>query len=371
MGLSVAAARSIVGQFALEGEIVSVAALAGGHINESFRVDVEAGGGGRAYLLQALNRRVFPHPDLVMDNVTRVTRHLASRLEAAGVADRERRALRLVPTRRGVNDWYKEPDGRCWRAFPFITGAVTLDRARTPEDGCKAGRAFGDFLRQLAAYDGPALHKTLPGFHDASARFARLERAARADSCRRAAAAAAEIEAAMAQRSLADVLPPLIESGEVPRRIVHNDAKIANVLLDERTGEPLCVVDLDTVMPGSALWDFGDLVRSTVSDAAEDEEDPARVEVRVPVFAALVRGYFEAAGTLLVPRERALLGFAGRLITLEQAVRFLTDHLEGDHYYRIARPGHNLVRCRAQLALFHALSAHAVQLDAIVAEQGD
>jgi Ser/Thr protein kinase RdoA (MazF antagonist) len=366
--VSDAAARAIVERFALEGAVVSVAPLAGGHINDSYRVDARAGDGTRAYLLQSLNPRVFARPDLVMENVSRVTRHLASRLESAGVPDRERRSLTLIPVRRGP-DWHTEADGTCWRVFRFITGTVVLDRARDPEDACNAGRAFGSFLRLLADYDGLPLHETIPGFHDTAARFVRLEAAAQADPCRRAGAARQEIEAVLARRPLADVLPPLLASGEIPRRIVHNDAKISNVLLDERTGEALCVIDLDTVMPGSALWDFGDMVRSMTSVAAEDEEDLARVGVQVPMFAALVRGYLEAAGTLLVPRERALLGFAGRLITLEQAVRFLTDHLEGDRYYRIARPGHNLARCRTQLALLQSLDERGAELEAIVAEQ--
>ncbi|MGE5742951.1 MAG: phosphotransferase enzyme family protein [Gemmatimonadota bacterium] len=364
-----AAARSIAERFALEGEIVSVVPLAGGHISHSYRVDVQAGDANRPFLLQSLNRRVFPRSDLVMENVSRVTRHLSSRLAAASVADRERRALTLVPTRRGA-DWHSEADGTCWRVFRFITGTVVHDRARDPQDAGSAGRAFGEFLRLLADDDSPPLHETIPGFHDTAARFARLEAVARADPCRRAASARQEIAAVMAQRSLADVLPPLMASGEVPQRIVHNDAKISNVLLDERTGEALCVIDLDTVMPGSALWDFGDLVRSMTSPTAEDEEDLAQVGVRVPMFTALARGYLDGAGTLLVPRERELLGFAGRLITLEQAVRFLTDHLEGDRYYRIERPGHNLVRCRTQLALLQSLTEHAAELDAIVAEQG-
>lgn len=367
--MNVAAARALAEQFALEGEIVSVAALPGGHINDSYRVDVQSDGGNRAYLLQALNPRVFPRPDLVMENVSRVTRHLARRLEAAGVPGRERRALSLVPTRRG-SAWHLAADGTCWRMFRFIMGTVVLDRACDPQDAQVAGRAFGDFLRLLSDYDGPPLHETLPGFHDTAARFARLEGAVEADPCRRAAAAGGAIEALMARRPLADVLPPLIASGEIPLRIVHNDAKISNVLLDERTGEALCVIDLDTVMTGSTLWDFGDLVRSLTSPTAEDEEDLARVGVRVPMFAALARGYLEVAGTLLVPRERELLGFAGRLITLEQAVRFLTDHLEGDRYYRIERPGHNLVRCRTQLALLQSLDEKAAELDAIVAQQG-
>jgi Ser/Thr protein kinase RdoA (MazF antagonist) len=170
----------------------------------------------------------------------------------------------------------------------------------------------------------------------------------------------------MNQRQLADVLPPLLRSGAVPSRIAHNDAKLSNVLFDERSDEPLCVVDLDTVMPGSALYDFGDLVRSVTSPTLEDEEDLSRVCVRVPMFEALARGYFKAAGAVLIPVERDLLAFAGRLITLEQAVRFLTDHLEGDRYYRIARPGHNLIRARTQLRLLESLTEREGELKEII-----
>lgn len=355
MGLTAAAVQTIAERFAISGDVASVTPLPGGHINDSYRVGVRRGGGPHAYLLQALNPRVFPRPTLVMENVARVTRHMAAR--KPGVPT-------LVPTHDGA-DWHGEPDGTCWRMFVFVDGVVH-EVARGPEDARSAGRAFGEFLRLLADYDGPPLHETIAGFHDTAARFARLEGAVHADPCRRVDEARGEIEAVMTRRPLADVLPPLVASGEIPRRIVHNDAKIANVLLDERTAEPLCVVDLDTVMPGSALWDFGDLVRSTVSPTAEDEEGLARVGVRLPLFAALVRGYLQEAGPLLVPRERALLGFAGRLVTLEQAVRFLTDHLEGDRYYRVARPGHNLVRCRTQLALLRSLESHASELDGLV-----
>jgi aminoglycoside phosphotransferase (APT) family kinase protein len=210
------------------------------------------------------------------------------------------------------------------------------------------------------------LTETIPGFHDTAARFERLEQAVRKDVRRRVAGARLQIELAMNQRPLADVLPPLLRSGAVPIRIAHNDAKLANVLFDEQTGEPLCVVDLDTVMPGSALYDFGDLIRSVTSPTREDEEDLLQVGVRVPLFEALARGYIETAGAVLTPAERGHLVFAGRLITLEQAVRFLTDHLEGDRYYRIARPEHNLVRARTQLRLYESLTRGEAELQEII-----
>ena len=250
--------------------------------------------------------------------------------------------------------------------FVFVPGATVHQRVESPADARAAGRAFGRFLRLLAD-NPPALHETIPGFHDTRGRFARLEAARRADVCHRAAAIGPELDEMLAARAVADVLPPLIASGALPTRVVHNDAKIGNVLLDERTGEPLCVIDLDTVMPGSVLYDFGDLVRSSTSPAAEDAVDLASVAVRLDLFEALTRGYVETAGPVLTHQERALLGFSGRLITLEQAIRFLTDHLEGDRYYRIERAGHNLSRCRAQLALYRSLTQQEAKLTTILA----
>lgn len=365
MGVSDATLRAIAARFALDGEIEGIRPLPGGHINESYRVDVEREGRVRRYLLQRLNPQVFPRPELVMENVARVTGHIAKRLQEEGAAGRERRAPTLVPTREG-RGWHTEPDGTCWRALPFVSGAVTRERARSPADARVAARAFGGFLRLLADLEDPPLHETIPGFHDTAARIARLEAVARADPCGRAGEAREALDALMAQRALAEMLPPLLASGAVPRRIAHNDAKLANVLLDERTGEALCVVDLDTVMPGSALFDFGDMVRSMTSPTVEDEEEPARVGVRLPFFEALVRGYLGAAGALLTPVERDLLPFAGRLLTFEQGVRFLTDHLDGDRYYRVRRPGHNLARCRTHLALLRSLTLEAPRLEAIV-----
>jgi aminoglycoside phosphotransferase (APT) family kinase protein len=347
--------------FTLAGSVSRVAPLPGGHINDSYRVDA----GSESYLLQRLNPHVFPDAGPVMDNVSRVTGHVATRLRAAGVADWRRRTLTLVPARTGA-DWVRDGEGAAWRLFGFITGTLVRERAESPADAMGAGRSFGEFLRLLADYHGAPLTETIPGFHDTAARFERLEQAVRKDARRRVAGARLEIGLAMNQRQLADVLPPLLRSGAVPIRIAHNDAKLSNVLFDEKTGEPLCVVDLDTVMPGSALYDFGDLVRSVTSPTPEDEEDLSQVGVRVPLFEALARGYLETAGAVLTPAERGRLVFAGRLITLEQAVRFLTDHLEGDRYYRIARPEHNLVRARTQLRLYESLIGCQEELQEIV-----
>lgn len=356
--------RAALRQFALEGEPVGIGPFPGGHINDSYRVTVRRGAARLTYVLQRINPAVFPDPARVMENVVRVTQHLTRRLQASGVGDWRRRVIALVPARDGAS-WVTDPDGGNWRLYPFIDARVT-ERAHTPSEAHAAAGAFGQFLQLLADYGGPPLHETIPGFHDTRTRYAALDRAVAADAGARVVGARAEIDAVLAQRALADVLPPLLESGEVPLRVVHNDAKISNVLFDAATGEALGVVDLDTVMPGSALHDFGDLVRSMASPTDEDETHLERVGVRLEFFAALARGFLEAAGVILTPRERELLVFAGRLATLEQAVRFFTDYLDGDHYYRTTRPRQNLDRGRAQLRLFDSLTARAGELEAIV-----
>jgi len=242
-----------------------------------------------------------------------------------------------------------------WRVYPFISRTSVREHVATRTQARQTGRAFGTFQRLLASYDGPPLHETIQCFHDTARRVQALERAVCDDWAGRVAGAREEIADALAHRELAAVLPPLLASGAVPARIAHNDAKSSNVLLDERTGKALCVVDLDTVMPGSALYDFGDLVRSATSPTAEDEPDTTRVGARLELFEGLAEGFIEEAGGILTRAERGLLVLAGRIITFEQAVRFLTDHLDGDRYYRTGYPGHNLVRCRTQLALLASL----------------
>jgi Ser/Thr protein kinase RdoA (MazF antagonist) len=341
-------------RFDVEGRLVSLLPHAAGLINESWVATLETPAGARRFLLQRINRHVFPRPEQVMANMMRITRHLAARLAGDGIADIHRRVLTVVATREGA-PFHVDAVGETWRLVRWIEGARSAGRADTAGRACEAARAFGRFLRLLADLPGPRLHEVVPGFHDTPARLAALERVVAADPAGRAGSCRAEVAALLDRRPLAFAIADRVAGGELVVRPVHNDAKIANVLRDEVTGEALAVVDLDTVMPGLALHDFGDLVRSTVSDSAEDETDPCRVVVRVPVFEALARGFAEGAGDALSPLERSLLATAAEVITYEQALRFLTDHLDGDRYYRIERPGHNLDRARAQLRLLESL----------------
>jgi len=358
--------RNIAGHFAVEGELTAVEPFGGGHINESFLLTYRHEGGVARFLLQHLNQAVFPSPALVMDNIRRVTGHIRRQLESSAGTDLGRRLLRLVHTHDG-SPCCRDGAGGCWRLYVFIEGTRGCQTVDTPELAERAGRAFGRFQALLIDIPGPRLHETIPGFHHTPSRFAALERAIQADPHGRLSAARAEAQYASRHRPLAAVLSDLHEAGDIPERVVHNDAKIGNLLLDARTGEPLCVVDLDTVMPGLAPHDFGDMVRSMTCPAPEDETDLSRVEVSMPLFEALARGYLQAAAAFLTPAERANLLTAGKLITLEQGVRFLTDFLNGDTYYRIQRPNHNLDRCRTQFRLFASIVRHEREMARFVA----
>jgi aminoglycoside phosphotransferase (APT) family kinase protein len=368
-GSSLDDAAAVLARFAVPGRLLSLEPHMSGLINHSWLARCDAPGGPHRYLLQQINRHVFHRPDEVMENMDRVTRHVASQLVRAGVPDAGRRVLSLVPTLDGASH-HVDGAGETWRLVPWVEGTRSTERATTEGEARETARAFGRFLAQLQDLPGPPLHETIAGFHDTPARLAAFERAVAADRVSRAAGCRGETEALLDRRALASALALPAARGEIPVRPAHNDAKIANVLFDEATGEALCVVDLDTVMPGLSLHDFGDLARSAVSDSDEDERDLARVSVRVPVFAALAHGFVEGAGAALSSAERGLLVAGAEVIVYEQALRFLADHLDGDRYYRTSRPGHNLDRARSQLRLLESLEAVEPELRRIVAALG-
>jgi len=368
MGLTVPPElEAVSAAFDFAGEVVACEPFGGGHINDSFRLTCRAPEGTTGYLLQRINARVFRAPARVMENIQRVTEHVARRLAVTGIADLTRRTLTLTATKAGAA-FHRAADGACWRAYRFIERTRVHALVETPAQAEQAGRAFGEFQRLLADLPPPRLHETIADFHNTPARFEAFDRACAADVCQRVRRATAEIEFARQHRPLADVLLDLQRRGAIPERVVHNDAKITNVLLDEDSGEALCIVDLDTVMPGLSLYDFGDMVRSMTCPAPEDETDLARVEVQPSLFAALARGYVSAAGAFLTAAERAHLVTAGELITLEQGVRFLTDYVAGDTYYKTRHPEHNLERCRAQFNLLQSLQRQEHELSRIVAD---
>jgi Ser/Thr protein kinase RdoA (MazF antagonist) len=349
----------IVRHFEIAGEFQNATPYGSGHINDTFRVTLQDAGRPLSVILQRINTSIFKNPVALMENIERVTAHLASRVGAEPGS--ERRVLRLIPERDG-KAWHVDENCGFWRAYSFIDGAHSYDSVESTEQAVQAARAFGQFQRLLADLPEPRMHDTIPDFHHTPKRLAALERAIAADTVDRAALANREIEFVMSRSSIVNVL---LEAG-LPERVTHNDTKFNNVLLDDVTGEGICVIDLDTVMPGLAAYDFGDMVRTTTSPAQEDERDLGKVTMQFPMFEALVRGYLSTAGDFLTKREKQFLAFSGKLITFETGIRFLTDFLCGDTYFKVHREGHNLDRCRTQFKLVESIEQQEEQMNRLV-----
>jgi hypothetical protein len=353
--------RAVARQFQLYGEFLHAQPYGAGHINDTYCAVFDQGGAPLRYICQRINHKIFQRPVLLMENIQRVTAHLGGKLKLAGRRDLSRAVLTLIPARDG-RAWHQDPEGNYWRVYIFIEKALAYDAVETPAQAFAAARAFGHFQKLLADLPAPRLHDTIPDFHHTPARMARLEEAVAADPMNRAKLAAPEIHFALRHKPLAGVL---LAAG-LPERVTHNDTKFNNVMLDQATGEGLCVIDLDTVMPGLALYDFGDMVRTTTSPAKEDETDLSKVEMQWPMFEALLQGYLASAADFLTPGEWRHLAFSGKLITFEIGLRFLTDFLEGDTYFKVHRPGHNLDRCRTQFKLVESIERQEPQMNQLV-----
>ena len=355
---------SIFRQFQLEGDLLEVAPDSSGHINDTFVSRVRTQTGVRRYIHQKINSHVFIHPEQVMENIVRVTQHARAQIEAQG-GDPLRQTLTLVPTLEG--GWYTvSPDGETWRTYHMIEGARTVDVPENPGQVYHAARAFGQFQRLLSSLPGDSLHETILNFHHTPRRFATFVRVVADDAFNRVHLARPEIDFILAREADTSVAVEAMARGELPMRVTHNDTKLNNVLIDDRTGEGICVLDLDTVMPGTVLYDFGDMVRAGTATAAEDEPDLNKVGLNLGLFRQLASGYTETARDFLSPLEWELLPFGGKLITLEQSIRFLTDYLQGDTYYKIHRPAQNLDRARVQIKLVAEMEAAMGEMRAIV-----
>jgi aminoglycoside phosphotransferase (APT) family kinase protein len=345
---------AIAKQFQTPGRFVSAEPYGNGHINDTYAATYEQAGSLCRYIHQRINHDVFKDPIAVMANIQRITEHVRRKLTEQSVSDLDRQTLTLVPTWDDLM-YYRDPGGNVWRTYWFIGNARTYDVVESPAQAYQGGKAFGHFQQLLEDLPGPRLIETIPDFHHTPKRFAALKQAIEADVVNRAKSAQVEIDFALQHEAMVDVLLDLQARGQIPERVTHNDTKINNVMLDNETGQGLCVVDLDTVMPGLALYDFGDMVRTATCLAAEDERDLSKVIMEMPLFEALARGYLEAAGAFLNETEKRYLAFSGKLITFEIGIRFLTDYLAGDTYFKIHRQGHNLDRCRTQLKLVQSI----------------
>ncbi len=348
--------RHISKQFQIYGEILHAETLKIGHINETYTATYDQGGTRVRYIHQKINRNVFKNPHAVMKNVMRVTTHIRKKQELLAPRDVTRRSLIIIPTRDGAS-YYENGNKEVWRTFVFVEGVETYEAVQTPEQAFQAGRAFGEFQSLLVDLPGGRLHETIPNFHNTRKRFTALQQALQKDHYNRARDAKAEIDFALKHEPIVDVLLSAMAKGRIPERVTHNDTKFNNVMLDVLTGEAMCIVDLDTVMPGCALYDFGDMVRTTTSPTLEDEPDLSKVTMQMPMFKKLAEGYLSTAGRFLTKPEKSFIAFSGKLITFEIGLRFLTDFLSGDTYFRIHRPGHNLDRCRTQFKLVESIES--------------
>ncbi len=333
--------KEIIKAFAVEGRAICCVPFGTGHINGTWLLVTNR---PHLYILQRVNTSIFPAPEGLMRNIVRVTGHLRRK------DPDPRHVLTLVPTLTGDLFLDRKEKG-FWRMYEYITDGVCLDRAETAEDFRLSGKAFGTFQRQMADFPAEELTEVIPGFHDTPGRYAALHRALQEDREGRAASVRRETDFFLGREGEAGLLMSMLQRGELPRRVTHNDTKLNNVMLDEATREPLCILDLDTVMPGLAATDFGDSIRFGASTAAEDEPDAGRVHLDLALYEAYARGFLGACGGELTPEELETLPDGARLITLENGVRFLTDYLEGDHYYHTERQGQNLDRTRTQIAL--------------------
>ncbi|MBN2264555.1 MAG: aminoglycoside phosphotransferase family protein [Candidatus Aminicenantes bacterium] len=356
--------ESICASFAVEGRWISTCPIPSGHINDTYCSRFEAGGAIVQYVNQRINHHVFREPELLMANIERVTRFARQCIVAAG-GDPDRETLTIVPTRE-ERSYLRTPEGTYWRMFRFINGARTYDRVEDVRHVYAASKAFGGFQKMLAQLPGGRLHETIPDFHHTRKRYDAFLASVEFDPRGRAAAVKPEIDFILAREKDTGVVVEGLASGRIPERVTHNDTKLNNVMIDDRTGAGVCVIDLDTVMPGSVLYDFGDSVRLGAATAAEDEPDLAKVGFDLGLFDRLAAGYLDAARDFLVPAETELLVFAARLLTLECGMRFLTDHLKGDVYFKIHRPGHNLDRARTQFKLVAEMERQESAMDAVV-----
>ena len=350
------AMQQVISQFQLEGAPVRCDRYGNGHINETYLLETDA---PHAYILQKVNRHVFPDVAGLMRNIIAVTSFLRQQTPDP------RRVLTLVPTKE--NEMYHvDTEGETWRVYEFVTDSLCLDRPENEYDLQQSGFAFGTFQNQLAAFPAQTLVEIVPHFHDTPARYSQLREAIRLDKAGRVKEAGAEIDQYLACEKYAGFLMDLLGKGELPLRVTHNDTKLNNVLLDASTRTPLCVIDLDTVMPGLAANDFGDSIRFGAATAREDEQDLSKVSMSLQLFEAYARGFLSACGERLTPLEKETLPMGALLMTLECGSRFLADYLNGDVYFHNARPGQNLQRARTHIRMVHDMEGKLNRMHKVI-----
>lgn len=347
----------IIPNFSIDGDVLSIEPLTSGHINTTYHVQIrEADGCVSQYTLQRINKYVFHDPIAVMENILNVTAHIKKALVAEG-ADVERQSLTVILSRDGL-PYYLDGDNEYWRLYRYIADAHTLNFVQNPRQLYNAGFGFGRFQQMLSDFPIETLHETIPQFHNTRLRYEQLMDAVARDECGRAAEVLPEIEFFRAREQELSMLVHMTENGEMPLRVTHNDTKFNNILIDDATNEALSVIDLDTVMPGLLVHDFGDAIRYAANTAEEDETDLTRVSLDLDAYRHFSDGFLTALRDRITPVEFRMLPWGAKIITMELSMRFLADHLNGDKYFKIHRANHNLDRARCQLKLAQSMEEH-------------
>jgi len=348
--------QEVAGAFCYEGTLMSATEFGNGHINDTYLLTYEIGKMGiMNVILQRMNKNVFPKPEELMENMVGVTNFLKKKIVAAG-GNQYRETLTVIPTKDG-KAYYKDETGEYWRSFVYITDTTSYDLPENKEVFYQCAYAFGNFQNMLADYPAETLYEPIVNFHNTKARFETFKKAVEVDVKGRAASVRDEIAFVLEREADAVYFTNLQEAGELPLRVTHNDTKLNNIMVDNATGKGICVIDLDTVMPGLAMNDFGDSIRSGASTAAEDEKDLSKVSCDMELFEIYAKGFIEGCGGRLTTKEIELLPMGAKIMTFECGMRFLTDYLQGDVYFKIHRPEHNLDRCRTQFKLVADMEA--------------
>lgn len=354
----------ILSSYSFDGSYVGYSKIIAGHINSTFSLQFELDGKIKQYVAQMINTSVFKNPVQLMENMVNVTCHLAEKTKASG-GDVERETLYAICANDG-KPYHIMSDGSFWRCVNFITDAYSCNTVENPQIFFNAGAAFGDFMSKLSDFPGETLYETIPDFHNTKKRFENFLIALENNKANRKAFVKEETKFVLERKSDTEKLVKLIEDGKLPIRVTHNDTKINNIMFDNTTNKGLCVLDLDTVMPGLSLYDFGDAIRAGAGTAAEDEKDASKMKLDTELFKAYTDGYLSTAGKSLTPLEIENLVFSAKLLTLECGIRFLTDYLDGDVYFHTDYPEHNLVRARTQFALVEDMEKKKDEMESIV-----
>lgn len=354
----------IAENFDILGKCISAVPYGEGHINSTYLATFDEVTNNSRYILQLINTNVFKNPDELMFNISNVTKYLLDIIIKNG-GDCERETMQVVNTKKG-RLFYRTLEGDCFRCYKFVEDSICYQTIQKPEDFFNCGSAFGNFQKLLSDYPAKELYETIKNFHNTVDRYRQLDEAIKEDKVGRLSEVKAEIEFALGRREAAAELVNALDSGKIPYRVTHNDTKLNNILFDAQSNKCICVIDLDTIMPGAAAYDFGDSIRFGASTGAEDEKDLSKIEMSLELFETFAKGYMSVAKEFLTDDEVDSLSVGAKIMTLECGVRFLTDYLNGDTYFKIHRPEHNLDRCRTQFKLVADMETKMDEMKKIV-----